>query len=435
MSAGAEAERVTVEGLTHDGRGLTRIAGKAVFVPGALPGEEVLIRRRRRRNRFDEAELVEVVARSADRVDPRCAHYGVCGGCCLQHASADLQRRAKETSLLDELERAGRVRPDRVLPALTAETWGYRRRARLGAKYVINKGRVLVGFRERASPFVTDSRRCEVLVPEVGPLLGALADLIGRLTIRDRVPQIEVAVGDGAAALCLRVLADPSASDREKLAAFGAEHGLDLWLQTGGTDSARPLTTARPLNYHLPDFGLTLEFGPLDFIQINEHLNRMAVTQAVQCLAPDRGDSVLDLFCGIGNFTLPIARRSARVLGVEGAAGLIERARSNAAANAITNAEFAVADLDQDCRALPWAHQQYHRVLLDPPRVGARSVLPVIAAGGASRVVYISCHPGSLARDAGSLVHDHGYRLVQAGIMDMFPHTAHVESIAVFERR
>jgi 23S rRNA (uracil1939-C5)-methyltransferase len=435
VNSGAEPERVTVESLTHDGRGLARLLGKAVFVPGALPGEEVLIRRRRRRGRFDEAELVEVIARSPERVAPRCAHYGTCGGCCLQHASPELQRRAKEAALLDELERSARVRPDSVLPALSSEPWGYRRRARLGAKYVTNKGRVLVGFRERASPFVTDSERCEVLAPEVGPLLGALAELIGSLTIRDRVPQIEVAVAEGAAALCLRVLAEPSASDRSKLAAFGAEHGLDMWLQTGGTETAQPLTTARPLTYRLPDFDLALEFGPLDFVQINAALNRRVVALAMECLAPVPTDSVLDLYCGLGNFTLPIARRSARVVGVEGAAGLIALARANARANGIGNAEFAVGDLDQECRELPWAREHYDRVLLDPPRVGAKAVLPLIAAGGATRVVYISCHPGSLARDAGSLVHEHGYHLVQAGIMDMFPHTAHVESIAVFERR
>jgi 23S rRNA (uracil1939-C5)-methyltransferase len=430
-----QPERATVEGLSHDGRGLTRILGKAVFVPGALPGEEVLIRRRRRHSRFDEAELVEVIGRSPERVAPRCAHYGICGGCCLQHASGELQRRAKEAALLEELERSARVRPDSVLPALTSEPWGYRRRARLGVKYVTNKGRVLVGFRERASPFVTDSRRCEVLAPEVGPLLGPLAELVGRLTIRDRVPQIEVAVAEGAAALCLRVLAEPAPSDRDKLAAFGAEHGLDMWLQTGGIETARPLATARPLQYQLPDFDLKLEFGPLDFIQINGGLNRQAVALAMECLAPLPTDTVLDLYCGLGNFTLPIARRSARVVGVESAAGLIERARSNARANGISNAEFAVADLEQDCRELPWARQRYDRVLLDPPRTGAKAVVPLIASGGPARVVYISCHPGSLARDAGSLVHDHGYRLVLAGIMDMFPHTAHVESIAVFERR
>jgi 23S rRNA (uracil1939-C5)-methyltransferase len=435
VNAGAQPERVTVEGLSHDGRGVARILGKAMFVPGALPGEDVLIRRGRRHSRFDEAELVEVIGRSADRVTPRCAHYGVCGGCCLQHASPELQRRAKETALLDELERSARVRPDAVLPALASEPWGYRRRARLGAKYVTNKGRVLVGFREHGAPLVTDSQRCEVLAPEVGPLLGVLAELIGRLTIRDRVPQIEVAVAEGAAALCLRVLAEPSPSDRDKLAAFGAEHGLDMWLQSGGTETARPLSTARPLQYRLPDFDVTLEFGPLDFVQINAALNRSAVALALECLAPLPTDAVLDLYCGLGNFTLPIARRCARVLGVEGTASLIERARANARANGISNAEFAVADLDKDCRELPWARQRYDRVLLDPPRLGAKAVIPLIAAGGATRVVYISCHPGSLARDAGSLVHEHQFRLVQAGIMDMFPHTAHVESIAVFERR
>ncbi len=426
-------ESVTITALAHDGRGIARIDGKAVFVPGALPDEQVTIRRRPRRGSYDEAELVSVEVASVERTAPRCTAYGVCGGCSLQHASADLQRRAKHGALVDELSRIGKVSPAEWLPPLTGPEYGYRRRARLGVKYVAKKGRVLVGFRERAAPYVADVSVCEVLTAPVGTLIEPLAALIGRLTIRESVPQIEVAVGDGTTALVFRVLAPPTPADEAELLSFAATHDVDLWLQTGGLATAAPLGASRPLRYRLDADDVTLDFRPLDFIQVNGDLNARMVSLALEWLAAGPDDSVLDLFCGLGNFTLPIARRAGHVHGVEGEAGLIERARANAAANGLANAEFSVANLAQDCSDLPFTRTAFTRVLLDPPRVGAREMLPLIAKLRPARVVYISCHPGSLARDAGILVHEHGFRLRAAGIMDMFPHTAHVESIAVFE--
>ena len=432
--AAAAPESVEITGLSHDGRGIARLAGKTAFVPGALPGEQVTVERRNRRGSFDEATLLSVERASAERVVPRCSAYGTCGGCALQHASPALQRAAKHQALVDELGRIGKVAPAQWLAPLTGPEFNYRRRARLGVKYVAKKGRVLVGFRERAAPYVADVSVCEVLAPPVATLIEPLAALIGSLSIRERIPQVEVAIADAATALVFRNLDAPSAADSEALLAFGATHGVDVWLQPGGLATAAPLGPHRPLTYRLAEGEVTLTFQPLDFIQVNGALNDRMVAQALDWLAAGPADAVLDLYCGLGNFTLPIARRAGRVHGVEGEAGLIERARANASANGIDNARFSVADLSKDCRDLPFAREAYQRVLLDPPRVGAREMLPLIAALGPARVVYISCHPGSLARDAGLLVHEHGFRLLAAGIMDMFPHTAHVESMAVFER-
>jgi 23S rRNA (uracil1939-C5)-methyltransferase len=437
----AAGEAVTIVDLDHDGRGVARVGGKVVFVPGALPGETVRLGRRRRRSGHDVAELAEVVTPSPARVEPRCAHFGVCGGCALQHLDPSAQIAAKGRELQVQLERIGKVQPDEVLEPLAGPAWEYRRRARLGVKYVPKKGRVLVGFRERESPYVTDVRRCHVLAPPVGALVEALAVLVDGLAIRDRLPQIEVAIGErpaGAPAtvLVLRVLDPPGEADLERLRAFAREHDVEFWLQPGGYETAAPLDgPADPLRYGLPEFGVDLEFGPLDFVQVNAVLNRRMVSRAIELLAPTPTDAVLDLYCGLGNFTLPLARRAGRVFGVEGEAGLVARARANAERQGLSNATFAVADLSADLRTEPWARERWDRVLLDPPRVGAKEVLPAVAASRAERVVYISCHPGSLARDAGLLVHEHGYRLAAAGVMDMFPHTAHVESIAVFEPR
>jgi 23S rRNA (uracil1939-C5)-methyltransferase len=427
------AEEAEVVDLAHDGRGVARLGGKAVFVTGALPGEQVLVRRTRQRSRHDEALLLEVLAPSPDRVAPRCRHYGRCGGCALQHLAPPAQVAAKARELLAQLERIGKVRPERVLEPLTGPPYGYRRRARLGVRRLKN-GRAIVGFRERTSPLLADVRDCQVLAAPVGALCEALGELIGLLSVAERLPQIEVAVGERAVVLVLRVLAAPSASDCERLRAFGAAHQVEFWLQPGSAETAAPLDPpGSALDYTLPEFDVRLEFGPLDFVQVNSEVNRQMVHRAVALLDPGAADAVLDLYCGLGNFTLPLARRAGRVLGVEGEAGLVGRARANAERNGIRNAAFALADLAGPLRAEPWARERFDLVLLDPPRAGALEVLPLIAAGGARRVVYISCHPASLARDAGLLVREHGYRLVAAGVMDMFPHTAHVESLAVFE--
>ena len=428
------AEEAEVVDLAHDGRGVARLGGKAVFVAGALPGERVLVRRTRQRARHDEALLLEVLAPSAERVAPACRHYGRCGGCALQHLDPAAQLAAKQRELMSQLERIGRLRPERMLAPLGGPPYGYRRRARLGVRVLPHSGRAIVGFRERTSPRLADVRDCPVLAVPAGALCEPLGELVGLLSIAARVPQIEIAVGERATVLVLRVLAAPSAGDLERLRAFGAAHGVEFWLQPGGAESAAPIDPpGAVLDYALAEFGLTLEFGPLDFVQVNAELNRRMVGQAVALLEPAADEAVLDLYCGLGNFTLPLARRAGRVLGVEGDAALVGRARRNAERNGIGNARFALADLAGDLRAEPWARERFDLVLLDPPRAGAQEALPLIGASGARRVVYISCHPASLARDAGLLVREHGFRLLAAGVMDMFPHTAHVESLAVFE--
>jgi 23S rRNA (uracil1939-C5)-methyltransferase len=428
-----EVELGTVDGLTHEGEGVVH-GGKTAFVAGALPGERIRFERVRRRKHHDEARLIEILEPAADRVRPRCAHFGVCGGCALQHLRAARQLEAKQAELRDGLERIARVSPQAWLEPLGGPEWGYRRRARLGARYVHKKGRVVVGFRERAAPYVTATERCEVLAPPAGALIGALGSLLDGLAVRERVPQIEVAVGDEAAALVMRVLETPPPADLERLRDFERAHGLTVYLQPAGLQSVAPLSPApvTPLSYALPEFDVRIEFAPTDFIQVNGPMNRMLVARAVSLLELTADARVLDLYCGLGNFTLPIARRAARVLGIEGDPALIERARHNARLNALDNAAFEAADLaSADVDARPSLSGDFTHVLLDPPRAGAREVLRTIARIHPRRVLYISCHPGSLARDVGTLVHEHGFALLSAGVVDMFPHTTHVESLAL----
>ena len=434
MIQAAEPETAEIASLDHEGRGVARIDGKAVFVEGALPGELVRLRRFRRRRRHDEAVTLEVLRASPDRVVPRCAHFGECGGCSLQHLSHAAQLDAKARQVAEELGRIGGVQPDAWLPPLAGPVWAYRRRARLGCKYVVSKDKVLVGFRERGSPRLAELRRCEVLADPVGSLVQDLARLVGELGIRDRVPQIEVAVADNATVLVLRVLDPPGEADLAKLVEFQSRHAIELHLQPGGLDTVVPLVPpATPLHYGLPGLPAGIGFAPTDFVQVNAGLNRLMIARAVELLSPTESDRVLDLFCGLGNFSLPLARRAARVTGVEGDPGLVARARLNASRNGIDNVEFHAADLSAVVSQTTWARGEYELALLDPPRAGAREVLPLLVTSGPRRIVYISCHAGTLARDAGILVNEHGYRLVAAGIMDMFPHTSHVESIALFE--
>lgn len=431
----AAAEEADVVDLSHDARGVARIDGKTVFVDDALPGERVLLRRTGRGRSFDEARLERVLLASPRRIAPGCAHFGLCGGCALQHLDPAAQLEFKQSQLIESLGRIGGVAPERILPPLTGPAWGYRRRARLGVRFVTAKGRVLVGFRERSAPYVADLRACPVLAPPADGLIEPLAALIGSLSIATRVPQVEVAVADDACALVLRTLEPPTPVDREKLCAFEARWRVRLYLQPGGTDTVVPLAgDGPPLHYTLRAFGLRIEFGPVDFIQVNGPLNEAMVERAVELLDVPPDAEVLDLYCGLGNFTLALASRARAVTGVEGEATLVARARANAASNTVANATFHASDLATRTFAEPWAARRYERVLLDPPRAGARDVLQVVGGCGASRVVYISCHPGSLARDAGDLVRDHGFRLVAAGVMDMFPHTMHVEAMAVFDR-
>jgi 23S rRNA (uracil1939-C5)-methyltransferase len=431
----AAPEEAEIVDLSHEAKGVARIDGKTVFVADALPGERVVLRRTHRHRNFDEAVCEQVLRPSPDRVPPQCPHFGVCGGCALQHLAPEAQLVFKQSQLIENLARLGGVKPERILAPLTGPVWGYRRRARLGVKDVPRKGRVLVGFRERSAPYIADLHECRVLTPPVGRLIDPLAALVQSLSIANRLPQVEVAVAEDACALVLRVLEPPSGEDLLRLCEFEGAHGVRIYLQSAGPDSIAPLNDGTPvLHYSLPAFAVSIEFRPADFIQVNGALNVTMVDRAIEMLEPAANDAVLDLFCGLGNFSLPLARRAAEVVAVEGDAGLVGRARENAARNGIANAVFHVADLFADVSGLPWARRSYDRVLLDPPRAGAREVLPVISRSGARRVLYISCHPGSLARDAGLLVQEHGFRLSAAGVMDMFPHTTHVEAMAVFDR-
>jgi 23S rRNA (uracil1939-C5)-methyltransferase len=430
------AETGTVVGLSQEGEGIVR-GGRAAFVPGALPGETIRFERRRGRRQYDEARLEQIVEPSAERVVPRCAHFAVCGGCALQHLDGAAQLRLKQQQLRESLERIGQVAPARWLEPLASPSFGYRRRARLGVRYVARKGRALVGFRERSSNLIADIARCEVLSPPLDGLIEPLAQLVSALSLRDRLPQIECAVADHAVALVLRVLAPPTGPDLQRLRSFEDEHGVRLYLQSGGIESVRALREPAPaLCYTLSDPPLTLEFQPTDFIQVNAAANRALVAAAAELLELDLSSRLLDLYCGLGNFSLALAHRVHAVVGVEGEAALVERAAANAARNGLGNARFYRADLAlEDHGPAPWATQSYTHVLLDPPRAGARALLRWIGARAPQRLLYVSCHPGSLARDLGTLVHEQGFELLAAGVVDMFPHTAHVESLALLAPR
>lgn len=430
-----------VESLNHDGRGVAHVDGKAVFIEGALPGEEVLFTYVAQHKRYDEGAVTQILQPSAQRVTPRCAHFNVCGGCSLQHMEAAAQIEAKQQVMLDNLRQIGRVAPEQLLPPLTGPHWGYRRRARLGVKFVIKKDRLLVGFREKRSALLADLERCEVLHPSVGERLPELRTLIASLESYNLIPQIEVAVGeaarstkDEATALVFRNLAALSDSDLEKLRQFGEMHSLQIYLQPAGPESVSLLwPEAASLSYRLPDEGLELFFAPTDFVQVNGDINRAMIAQVISLLDLQPQERVLDLFCGLGNFTLPLARHAGHVMGVEGEAKLVQRAKDNALHNNIKNAEFYAADLSQELTQQPWAEQHFDKILLDPPRTGALEIVRQLPLFGASRIVYVSCNPATLARDAEELV-QHGYKLAAAGVMDMFPHTTHVESIALFEK-
>ena len=432
-----EPETARIESVTPDGRGVAAGTGKRVLIAGALDGETVKFLRRRSRRKFDEAELLEVLDASPQRIAARCAVFGRCGGCALQHVSDTQQRAMKFQTLKDSLERIGRVQPARWLEPIVGPAWNYRRRARLAVKDVPGKGRVLVGFRERLAPFVTDMHRCEILAKPVDALFDPLSELIGALSIQARLPQIEVAVADNATALVFRVLDTPSADDTAKLRAFAEAQGIRLYLQPGGLDTVAllyPDDPIEPLYYSLSEFDVRIAFEPHGFVQVNGVINERMVAAAIDLLEPAPDDRVLDLYCGIGNFSLPLAQRAGSVVGIDVDAALVRAAEENARRNNVGNASFRVADLD----AIEGNEQalvgDWDRVLLDPARDGAAAIVHGIGALAPRRIVYVSCHPGTLARDAGTLVTAAGYRLDAAGIIDMFPHTSHVESVAVFSK-
>jgi 23S rRNA (uracil1939-C5)-methyltransferase len=430
----SEPEDGQVSALNHDGEGVVH-AGRTAFVAGALPGETVRFQRRKRFGSHDEADLLEVLVPSQLRIAAPCPHFALCGGCALQHLDHSEQLQVKERQLRDALLRVGKVEPEAWLPAVVGPIWGYRRRARLGARYVTKLGRSLVGFRERRGSFIAALERCAVLASPVDDLLVPLSELLTSLSIRERVPQVEVAVGDNVTVLVLRVLDEPGLEDLASLRAFEQRHGVEIHLQPKGLDTVRALTPpAATLHYRLDEYGLELEFLPTDFVQINGEVNRQLIAAVLQHLRLDGESRVLDLFCGLGNFSLPMARHASAVLGVEGDAALVARAAHNAAHNDVDNALFVKGNLFETAAANAWNGLCFTHVLLDPPRAGAREILPAVAALNPKRVIYVSCHPATLARDLGLLVHEHGLVLEAAGIADMFPHTAHVESVAVLRQ-
>ena len=444
---------IAIDDLSHEGRGVGRRDGKAVFVAGALPGERVRARQTAKNRNFDEAAAFEVLKASPDRVVPRCAHFGVCGGCVLQHLDEAKQIEAKARVLRENLGRIGGVEPEHWFEPIRDAQWGYRRKGRLSVRWVEKKGKALVGFREQDPRFVADLSECHTLIPAIGTRLPALSALVEALDAHRTIPQIEFIAGDGALdggapreggvlALVFRHLEPLSDDDRGKLAAFAKREAVAVFLQPGGIDTVAPLWPEEvELHFDLPaadagtDGGIRLHFRPLDFIQVNAGLNAKMIARAIDLLALKPGERVLDLFCGLGNFTLPIARRGFDAVGVEGDTGLVVRARQNAESNGLPNARFFAADLAKDLSGEPWMRDGFDKLLIDPPRAGAAEVLAQLPLKNIPRIVYVSCHPGSLARDAGFLVLERGYTLLGAGVMDMFPHTAHVESIAVFERR
>ena len=425
-----------IEALSHDGRGVANVNGKTTFIHGDLPGEKVSFHYSRVQRRYDEGAADAVLQPSPQRVEPHCEYFSRCGGCSLQHLGGAHQIVYKQQALLDAFRRIAAVEVGEVMPPLSADSWGYRRKARLGVKYVPGKGRVLIGFRERGSSFVTEMQRCPVLHPDVGEKLGELAEVVHALGIRDRIPQIEVAMGDDGVVMIFRLLSPCSDMDARVLQSFCSRQRWRCYIQEGGPQTVTPLSgEAQMLSYHLPEQRLSFDFLPTDFTQVNTAVNRGMVSQAMQWLAPEAGERVLDLFCGLGNFTLPLAQLCGEVTGVEGDAALVERARHNAAKNGLGNAQFHSADLYAELGAPGWLRQRYDAVLLDPPRSGALQLVSLLPGLGAKRILYVSCYPGTLARDAALLVNEHGYKLVRTGVMDMFPHTAHVESMALFVRR
>jgi 23S rRNA (uracil1939-C5)-methyltransferase len=426
-----------IESLDHEARGITRLEGKTIFVDGALPGEIVEYASFRRKPSYELAHLVNVISGSVSRVRPHCEYFGVCGGCAMQHLEPSAQVAAKQRVLEDSLWHIGRARAEQMLSPIQGAPWGYRHRARLGVRNVPKKGGVLVGFHERRSSYIADMRSCAILPPHVSDLLLPLRELIAALSIPDRLPQIEVAVGELCTALVLRILEPLTTRDEELLRQFADRHDVVFYLQPKGPDTVYrfyPLP-GPPLSYRLPEFALELEFKPTDFTQVNHAVNRVLVRRALRLLDPRPGERIADLFSGLGNFTLPIARSGASVVGVEGSQALVERGRESAVANGLADSvEFGVANLFECTPELLAALGGFDKMLIDPPREGAIEVVKAIGEDAPWRIVYVSCNPATLARDAAVLVNEKGYAFKAAGVVNMFPHTGHVESIAVFEK-
>lgn len=427
-----------IESLDHEGRGVAHVDGKAIFIEGALPGELVDYASYRRKPSYEKAQVVQVLRPSSQRVEPPCPHFGTCGGCSMQHLHPAGQTAAKQRVLEDALWHIARLRPEQILPPISGTGWGYRLRARLSVRHVASKGGTLVGFREKHSSYVAVMDSCAILPPHVSRLIPELKTLIEGMSQPDRMPQIEVAAGDSRTILLLRHLEPLTPEDLDRLRQFADQHQIIWYLQPGGLDTVvlfHPVDEPL-LSYVLPDFGLELMFHPTEFTQVNHGVNTMLVRRAMALLKPAVGERIADLFCGLGNFTLPIARLGARVFGVEGSAALVRRARQNAEHNRLASrCDFAVANLFEATEESFAAFGPFDKLLIDPPREGAIALVKALPAeGGPRRIVYVSCSPGTLARDAAVLVHEKGYRLGGAGIANMFPHTSHLESIALFEK-
>lgn len=427
----------TITGTSHDGRGIAHINGKTIFIEGALIGEEVEFEYIKKRSRFDEGKLTQLILASPDRVIPECDFFGICGGCSLQHMNASQQITLKQNILLEQLQHMGGVVPKEIMPPILSSRLGYRRKARLGVKYVFKKEKMLIGFREKNGRYLADIESCAVLHPSVGQKIPLLRSFIMELESYLHIPQIEVAVGENATALIIRHLVPLTTSDLSKIAEFAKYHNFHIYLQSGGPDTAAlfyPNNIQPRLSYQLQDYGIELLFHPTDFAQVNSEVNQKLIHLAIELLAPQPTEIILDLFCGIGNFTLPLSRFCKHVIGVEGCELMVERGYENAAHNAIMNVEFICKNLADNNYNDRWVDSEFQRILLDPPRTGAWEIVQRIPQWNAARVVYVSCNPATLARDSGYLC-SHGYELLKVGVLDMFPHTSHVEAIALFAKK
>jgi len=428
---------VVVESLDYESRGIAHVDGKVIFIEGALTGEHVTYSSYRKKTSFEIAQLGQVIKPTFMRIQPKCKHFGMCGGCSMQHMDAHAQVAAKQRILEDNLWHIGKIKAQTILLPIYGQSWGYRQRARLSVRHVMKKGKTLVGFREKRGGYVADMQYCEILTPKIAKLLPLLGQLNEKFTTRDALPQIEVAVGEHVDVLVLRILQALSPADEEAIKQFADIHTVQFWLQTKGPETAVPFypLDAPQLTYSLPEFGITMPFSPTEFTQVNADMNRVMVSRAMRLLNPQPNERIADLFCGLGNFTLPIARSGAQVVGIEGSATLVQRATQNAAFNGLANnTQFSAMNLFEIDETALMQLGHFDKMLIDPPRDGAFELVKVLGTDAPVRIVYVSCNPATLARDAEILVHQKGYVLKAAGVMNMFPHTSHVESIALFEK-
>lgn len=432
-----QSNTVIIESLDQEGRGVAHADGKVIFIEGALTAERVTYSSYRKKPSYELAKVDQILRQSFMRVQPKCVHFDMCGGCSMQHLDARAQVAVKQRILEDNLARIGKVKPERILPPIYGEAWGYRQRARLSVRHVLKKGKTLVGFHEKSSRYVADMQHCEILPPKIARLLPLLAKMNETLSVRDHLPQIELAVGEHVDVLVLRIMQPLSPEDEVIIRQFADTHQVQFWLQTKGPETVVPFypLDAPQLDYSIPEFGITMPYAPTDFTQVNSTLNRLMMKLAMHLLSPQPGERIGDFFCGLGNFTLPIARSDAQVVGVEGSSILVKRAAQNADYNGLAaNTSFRAMNLFEMTEEGLLELGHFDKWLIDPPRDGAMELVKSLGVNAPGRIVYVSCNPATLARDAETLVHEKGYKLKAAGAMNMFPHTSHVESIALFEK-